>query len=80
VVGETTLNVPKLNPTLTLKDPTGRVIDQVFQYVPMTDVPFYNCDVYYDDHYDNSASQKELSLEEARKWWNTLVKKGYNRV
>ena len=75
------MNVPKINPTLTLKDPTGRVIDQVFTYVVIDDevFPFYNCDVYYDEDWDHSASQSQLSLEDARKWWNTCVKKGYNR-
>ena len=73
------MNMPNIHPTLTLTDPNGRVIDQVFQNVPMTDVPFWNCDVYYDENYDNSASQKEMSVEDARKWWNTCVKKGYTR-
>ena len=75
------MNCPNIHPTLTLKDPTGRVIDQVFTFVPIGDAlfPFYNCDVYYDEDWDHSASQKELSVEDARKWWNTCVKKGYVR-
>ena len=74
------MNIPSIHPTLTLVHPhTGSIIDAVFQYVPMTDVPFYNCDVYIDEDWQKQASLHEMSLDEARKWWNTLVKKGYNR-
>ena len=72
------MNIPSIHPTLTMTKSNGTVIDQVFQYVPMTDVPFYNVDVYYDEDYNHKSSQKEMSLEDVRKWWNTLVKKGYN--
>ena len=73
------MNIPSINPTLTLTTPEGKIVDQVFTYIPMTDVPFYNCDVYIDEVWQNKASLNEMSLEEARLWWNTLVKKGYNR-
>ena len=61
-----------------MTDPKGRVIDQVFQELP-SQLRGYSCDVYYNDDYNHKSSQKEMSLEDVRKWWNTLVKKGYNR-
>ena len=74
------MNTPEIHPTLTLIHPKdGSTIDAVFQNVPMTDVPFWNVDVYVDEDYQHKSSQKELTIEEARKWWNTLVKKGYTR-
>ena len=74
------MNVPSIHPTLTLTTPEGKVIDQVFTYVPMTDVPFYNCDVYIDEVWHKDASMNEMSLGDVRKWWRTLVvKKGYTR-
>ncbi len=73
------MNLPQIHPTLTLTTEEGKVIDQVFIHVPMTDVPFYNCDVYIDEEWHKEGSLNEMSLEEVRTWWNTLVKKGYNR-
>ena len=74
------MNIPEFHPTLTLTHPkNGSIIDAVFQYIPMTDVPFWNVDVYTDENYDHGASQKEMTVEEARSWWRTLVKKGYTR-
>jgi len=73
------MNVPSINPTLTMTKPNGVVIDQVFQKLPecIRDNK-YSVDVYYDEDYNHKSSQKEMSLEDVRKWWNTLVKKGYN--
>jgi len=73
------MNVPSVNPQLR-KILRGVATDVVFQYVPMTDVPFYNADFYYDDEYDNEQSKKEMSTEEARALWNSLVKRGFNRL
>jgi len=74
------MNIPEFHPTLTLTHPkNGSIIDAVFQYIPMTDVPFWNVDVYVDENYDNNASQKEMTIEQERKWYNKLVKIGYNR-
>ena len=72
--------MPHIHPTLTMTDPKGIVIDQVFQKLPecIRDNK-YSVDVYYDEDYNHKSSQKEMSLEDVRKWWNTLVKKGYNR-
>ena len=77
---EKEMNFPHIHPTLTMTDPKGRVIDQVFQELPecIRDNK-YTCDVYYNDDYNHKASQKELTLEDARQWWNTCVKKGYTR-
>ena len=75
------MNLPEIHPTLTLIHPEdGSTIDSVFQKIPAcirTDC--YSVDVYVDENYHHQASQKELTIEEARKWWNTLVKKGYTR-
>jgi len=74
------MNLPEIHPTLTMTDPNGRVIDQVFQEYPdCIRTNAYSCDVYYDDNYNHKASQKELSAADARTWWNTCVKKGYER-
>ena len=74
------MNVPSIHPTLTMIKPNGTVIDQVFQRVPTCiRNNCYTCDVYYNENYDHGSSLKEMSLEDVRKWWNTLVKKGYTR-
>jgi len=76
------MNMPNIQPTLTWTDPNDRVIDQVFCHVvrcQSTRNNRYNVDVYYDEDWSSSASQKELTLEDVRKWWNTCVKHGYNR-
>jgi len=73
------MNLPSIHPTLTLTTPEGKVVDQVFIHVPMTNVSFYNCDVYIDEEWHKDASMNEMTLEDVRKWWRTLVKKGYNR-
>jgi len=73
------MNIPSIHPTLTLTTPEGKIVDQVFTYIPMTDVPFYNCDVYIDEDWQREASLHEMSLIDVRKWWKTLVKKGYTR-
>jgi len=72
------MNLPNIQPTLTWTDPTGRVIDQVFCHIGRAHNR-YNVDVYYDEDWSSSASQKELTLEDVRKWWNTCVKHGYIR-
>ena len=59
------MNTPHIHPTLTLTDPKGRVIDQVFQELPSAFVHSkYTCDVYYNDDYNHKASLKEMSLED----------------
>ena len=75
------MNIPSLHPTLTLTHPkNGSIIDAVFQQIPeCIRTGKYSVDVYVDEEYDHKASQKELTIEDARKWWNTLVKKGYKR-
>ena len=75
------MNVPEINPTLTLIHPeNGSVIDAVFQKIPACIRDnCYSVDVYVEDEYDHKASMKELTIKEARSWWNTLVKKGYTR-
>jgi len=73
------MNFPEIHPTLTLAQ-NGSTIDSVFQKIPAcirTDC--YSVDVYRDGEYRHKASMKELTIEEARKWWNTLLKKGYTR-
>ena len=82
------MNMPNIHPTLTMTDPKGRVIDQVFQLLPASirwNGNKYTCDVYITDGDSLNAiwhvekSQKELTIEDARQWWNTCVKKGYVR-
>ena len=73
------MNLPEIHPTLTLVQ-SGSTIDAVFQKIPACiRTNCYSVDVYYDEEYRHKASIKELTIEEARKWWNTLVKKGYTR-
>ena len=73
------MNVPSIHPTLTSTCKDGMVVDWVFQYVPMTDVPFYNVDCYHNEDYQNEPSMKEISLAEVRAFWKGLVDSGFNR-
>jgi len=72
------MNIPEIHPTLT-KTHKGIVIDWVFTYVPMTDVPFYNADVYHDEEWNNDGSETEMNIEEVRAFWKSLVGNGFNR-
>jgi len=76
------MNLPEIHPTLTLVHPTdGTDMDSVFVHVESTcgTINRWNVDMYWDGSYQPISSMKELTIEEARKWWNTLVKKGYTR-
>ena len=77
------MNVPSINPQLrnTIKN---KVVDYVF-VIRETEVgpnieKIADVECYIDDNWSREETMKAMSVENARDWWNTLVKQGFKRI
>ena len=77
------MNVPSINPQLrnTIKN---KVVDYVFviretEFGPNIE-KIADVECYIDDNWSREETMKAMSVENARDWWNTLVKQGFKRI
>ena len=77
------MNVPSINPQLrnTIKN---KVVDYVFviretEFGPNIE-KIADVECYIDDKWSQVETMKAMSVENARDWWNTLVKQGFKRI
>ena len=77
------MNIPSINPQLrnTIKN---KVVDYVFviretEFGPNIE-KIADVECYIDDNWSQEETMKAMSVENARAWWNTLVKQGFERI
>jgi len=72
------MNVPSINPQLR-KISESKTWDYVFIVRPDIDDNHVDIDCYIDEEWNKNKTMKGVNIEDARKTWNLLVKKGFER-
>ena len=74
------MNIPSINPQLR-KIEHGQVRDYVF-VIRGADGSKELADVecYVDEEWNREETMKAMSIQNARDWWNKLVREGYERI
>ena len=76
------MNIPSINPQLRKID-QGQIMDWVFviretEFGPNTE-KIADVECYIDEEWNKNKTMKGVSIEDARKTWNLLVTKGFER-